>query len=138
MALDVARALSYVHSRGVLTCDLSCRNIFLFPGFRIKVGDFGGPLLRGHGSKHDRCYGGRYQLPLGRSSFHDFDMMKRELFDLDVAICEITTWRRPFDELGEGSCEADVKYAREEFPPLDPDNPANCDQAVLDRELRYY
>ena len=64
MAVDVARALSCVHSRGVLTCDLSCRNIFLAPDSRIKIGDFSCALLRGHGFKHDQCYEGRYQLPL--------------------------------------------------------------------------
>lgn len=44
---------------------------------------------------------------------------------LGVAIYEITTWRRPFDELGDGdSCEVDARYAREEFPPLEAGNPA--------------
>lgn len=74
---------------------MSCRNIFLFPDFRIKVGDFGGALLQGHDFKYDQCYEGRYQLPLrGRSSFHDLDMMKQELLALGVAIYEIITWRR--------------------------------------------
>lgn len=123
MALDAARALSYVHSRGVLTCDFSCRNIFLFPGFRVKIGDFGGALLQGHNFKNDQSYEGRYQLPLRGRDFDDLDMMKQELFALGVAIYEITTWRRPFDNLGEDSCEVDIKYAREEFPLLESDNP---------------
>lgn len=123
MALDIAKALDYVHSCGVLTCDLSCRNIFLFPGFRVKIGDFGGALLEGHNFRNDQTYEGRYQLPLRGGDFDDLDMVKQELFALGVAIYEIVTWRRPFDDLEEDSCEADVKYAREEFPPLESDNP---------------
>lgn len=124
MALDVAKALSYVHSCSVLTCDFSCRNIFLFPDFRVKIGDFGGAVLEGHNFENDQSYEGRYQLPLRGRDFDDLDMMKQELFALGVAIYEITTWRRPFDDLGEDSCEVDVKYAHEEFPPLESDNPA--------------
>ncbi|KAK4140573.1 kinase-like protein [Dichotomopilus funicola] len=123
MALDAARALSYVHSRGVLTCDFSYRKIFLFPDFRIKLGDFGGALLQGHSFKNDQNYEGRYQLPLRGRDFDDLDMVKQELFALGVVIYEITMWRRPFDDLSEDSCGVDVRYAREEFPLLEPDNP---------------
>jgi len=51
MALDVATGLSYVHSRGVMSCDLSCANIFVFDGLRVKLGDFGGALLNGFNFK---------------------------------------------------------------------------------------
>ncbi|KAL2023693.1 hypothetical protein VTK56DRAFT_1407 [Thermocarpiscus australiensis] len=124
MALDVAKALSYVHSRGVLSCDLSCRSIFLFPGFRVKLGDFGAALLEGCGYRNDQSYEGRYQLPLRGRQFDDLDMVKQELFALGCAIYEVTTWRRPYDEIGDDSCQVDVKYAREELPPIETSNPA--------------
>lgn len=130
MALDVAGALSYIHSRGVLTCDLNCRDIFLFLEFRAKIVGFGGALLQGHDFMHNQSYEGRYQLPLRGKSFNDLDMTKKGFFFLGVVIYEIITWRRPFDELGEESCEGNVKHAREEFPPLDPDNLA---RDVIDR-----
>lgn len=41
MALDVSVGLGHIHSRKVQHADLSCRNLFLFEGFRVKLGDFG-------------------------------------------------------------------------------------------------
>jgi serine/threonine protein kinase len=47
MARDVARGLAFVHSRGVAHSDLSCRNLFLFRDFTVKIGDFGGAIFTG-------------------------------------------------------------------------------------------
>ena len=86
MALDVAGALSYIHSRGVLTCDLNCRDIFLFLEFRAKIVGFGGALLQGHDFMHNQSYEGRYQLPLRGKSFNDLDMTKKGFFFLGDVI----------------------------------------------------
>lgn len=47
MCRDVVDGLVYIHSRGVWHSDLSCRNLMLFDGYRIKIGDFGGSIIRG-------------------------------------------------------------------------------------------
>ena len=92
----------------------------MFPDFCIKIGEFGGALLRGDDFKHNQCYEGRYQPPLRvRCSFNNLNIMKQELFSLGIAIYEVITWRRPSDKFGEESCQVDVKYVREDFPPLD-------------------
>ncbi|GAW24178.1 hypothetical protein ANO14919_137590 [Xylariales sp. No.14919] len=55
MALDVLTELDYLHAKGVQCCDMSCRNLFLFHGYRVKLGGFGASLLEGHGFKPTFC-----------------------------------------------------------------------------------
>ena len=117
MALDVATGLSYMHLRGVMSCDLSCTNLFVFENLRVKLGDFGGALLKGFAFKWDQTHESRYQLPSRGREDNDVPHLKRELFSLGSAIYEIITWKRPFPELSDD--EVDNKYAREEFPLLD-------------------
>ncbi|KAH6631475.1 kinase-like domain-containing protein, partial [Chaetomium tenue] len=114
MVLDVARGVEYIHARGVQHCDLSCRNLFLFEGWRVKVGDFGASLLQGRGFEETFCEESRYELPLRGRRFVDRPPVKRELFALGSAVYEITAWKRPFEELDDEEVEA--RYAREEFP----------------------
>ncbi len=116
MALDTATGVAYLHSRGVHHCDMSCRNLFLFDGFRVKLGDFGASLLEGWEFKPTFCEESQYELPLRGRQFNDRTSVKRELFALGSAIYEITAWERPFQGLEDKEVEA--RYAREEFPSL--------------------
>jgi serine/threonine protein kinase len=117
MALDVATGLSYAHSRGIRHSDLSCRNLFLFEGYRVKIGDFGASMLDGHGFVETTSEESQYELPCRGRKFCDRPVMKRELFALGSAIYEVMAWARPFKGLDDEEVEA--RYAREEFPSLD-------------------
>ncbi|AEO64155.1 86ccf4b5-c30d-4d6c-b62b-5dcc89d42aa0 [Thermothielavioides terrestris] len=46
-AIQIAEALGFVHSAGVIHGDLICRNIFLDKDLRAKVADFAGSSLDG-------------------------------------------------------------------------------------------
>jgi len=116
MAIDVADGLSYMHSRGVMSCDLSSTNLFVFDELRVKIGDLGGALLEGFDFKWDQTHESRYHLPSRGREYDDVPLMKRELFSLGSAIYEITAWERPFPELNDD--EVDDRYARDEFPSL--------------------
>ncbi|KAI0113685.1 kinase-like protein [Nemania sp. FL0031] len=116
MALDIVTGLDYIHSKGVQYCDMSCRNLFLFDGYRVKLGDFGASLLEGHEFKPTFCEETQYELPLRGREFNDRPPIKRELFALGSAIYEVTMWKRPFQGIPDEEVEA--RYAREEFPPL--------------------
>lgn len=96
MALDIVTGLSYLYSKGVQHYDMSCRNLFLFNGYRIKLGDFGTSLLEGYEFKPTFCEEIRYELPLRGREFKDRPPIKREFFTLGLAIYEITMWKRPF------------------------------------------
>lgn len=115
MAIQIASSISYLHSKGIFHCDLSCRNVFLFHDWVVKVGDFGG-------SKIDSQYPlaaeeVRYELPLRGRDWEKRSYVKRELFALECAIYEIMAWERPFPELTDAEVEAN--YKRETFPIVD-------------------
>lgn len=117
MALDIAVGLSYIHSQKVRHADLSCRNLFLFEGYRVKIGDFGGSVMEGSGLAETVCEEMRYELPCRGREFRDRPVMKRELFALGSAIYEIMAWNRPFPALQDE--EVEERYAQDEFPSLD-------------------
>ncbi|KAK1766305.1 kinase-like domain-containing protein [Phialemonium atrogriseum] len=116
MTLDVVTGVDYLHSKGVQYCDMSCRNLFLFDRYRVKLGDFGASLLEGYEFKPTFCEEIQYELPLRGREFKARPPIKRELFALGSAIYEITMWKRPFQGIPDEEVEA--RYAREEFPSL--------------------
>lgn len=117
MALDVAVGLGYVHSRKVQHADLSCRNLFLFDGFRTKLGDFGDSAIEGREFTPTVCEEIRCELPCRAREFHRRPIRKRELFALGSVIYEIMAWVRPYPGLQDKEVEA--LYAKEEFPSTD-------------------
>ncbi|TPX16990.1 uncharacterized protein E0L32_003552 [Thyridium curvatum] len=118
MAVDVAEGLEHVHHRGVYSADLSARNAFLFEGFRIKLGGFGGSILRDPPDRFrlDQCYEGRYTLPPKGREYDEVDILKREIFALGCILYEIMAWKVPFGEVD--SEEAEQRYDRGCFPSL--------------------
>ncbi|KAL2755904.1 hypothetical protein ACRALDRAFT_210943 [Sodiomyces alcalophilus JCM 7366] len=100
MALDVVMGLDHLHSKGVQYCDMNCRNLFLFNGYRVKLGDFGASLLEGYDFPPTFCEP-RYELPLRGRDFNDRPPMKRELFALRSAIFEIVAGRKKSSTAGE-------------------------------------
>lgn len=116
MALDVAVDLSYAHSRKVQHSDLSCRNLFLFDEYRVKIGDFGGSFMEGYQFAESVCEEMRYELPCRGRDFKQGPVMKRELFALGSAIYEIMAWSRPLPDVEEEQVEK--RYALEQFPSL--------------------
>ncbi|KIH93384.1 hypothetical protein SPBR_04386 [Sporothrix brasiliensis 5110] len=133
MALDVAKGVAYLHSRGVQYCDLSCRNVFLFDGYRVKLGDFGASLLAGHAFKPTFCEETQYELPLRGRNFKDRPPIKRDLFALGSAIYEITMWKRPFQGMSDEMVE--LSYARETFPSLEGNMAGPIIQKCWDEEF---
>ncbi|BDD62963.1 hypothetical protein MAP00_009292 [Monascus purpureus] len=116
MTLDIALGLSYVHSKKVQHSDLSCRNLFLFPDFHVKIGDFGGSHIEGYQFDMTVYEEIRYELPSRGRAFQDRPIIKRELFALGSAVYEVMSWAMPFEKLEDDEVEA--RYAREEFPSL--------------------
>lgn len=114
MVLGVSSGIAYAHSKNIIHCDISCRNLFLFPGWCVKVGDFGSAMINGILSQDNIVEEIRYELPLRGRDFKDRPHVKRELFALGSAIYEIMAWEMPFEELGTDDVER--KYALEEFP----------------------
>ncbi|KAK3324181.1 kinase-like domain-containing protein [Cercophora scortea] len=117
MAIQAARGVAYIHSKGVQHCDLCCRNLLLFEGLRVKLGDFGASLIDGRGLKETNCEEAAYELPLRGREFYTRPGRKRDIFALGSAIYEITTWKRPYAGLEDEEIES--RYAQDLFPPLE-------------------
>ncbi len=119
MCRDVVDGLAQVHSQNVWHSDISCRNLMLFDGYRIKIGDFGGSIIRGRESSFPVVVAeeAQYELPCRGRDRHERPIMKRELFALGSCMYEIMAWMRPFQGLRDS--EVTKRYERDEFPSLD-------------------
>lgn len=115
--LDVSLGLAYIHSRKVRHADLSCRNLFLFDDFRVKIGDFGDAAVERHEFTPTVCEEIRCELPCRGREFDHRPVRKRELFALGSVLYEIMAWTRPFPGLQDDAVLA--LYAKEEFPSTD-------------------
>ncbi|TPX14837.1 uncharacterized protein E0L32_004946 [Thyridium curvatum] len=133
MALDTALGLSHIHARRVQHCDMSCRNLFLFDNYRVKIGDFGGSLIEGQDElRGGVCEEAAYELPLRGREFWSRPARKRELFALGSAIYEIMAWASPYE--GQEDGEIEKKYAKGEFPTLEGITASNIIQMCWDEK----
>jgi serine/threonine protein kinase len=115
MAVQISCGMAHIHSKNVFHCDFSCRNIFVFDDWLVKIGDFGGSKIDNQeplGAEEVR-----YELPLRGRVWQARDYTKRELFALGCAIYEIMAWKMPFAEMTEAQTEKN--YADEVFPDTD-------------------
>ncbi|GAP92672.1 putative TKL protein kinase [Rosellinia necatrix] len=118
MALDVALGMSHVHRMGVQHCDMTCRNLFIFGDYRVKIGDFGGSLIAGNDELGPLVYeASAYELPRRGRKFEHRPARQRELFALGSAIYEITAWGEPCAGMEDDDIERN--YAAEVFPSLE-------------------
>ena len=131
LALDFAKGMAHVHSKGVVWGDASTQNALLFgknyysdiSTLRLKLCDFGGALLEdGDVAPPTKAgcafetYETRYTLPAKARYHHDksrawnrdyeVPWVNREIYALGMAVYEICEWRVPhgwdeFDFLGE-------------------------------------
>jgi serine/threonine protein kinase len=112
MAVQVAAAIAYVHSKNVIHADFSTRNVFVFDNWQLKLGDFGGSRI-----DDQEAIGAEeilYQLPRFGRAWRELDETKRELFALGCGIYEIMTWKTLYAELP--TKQAIAKYNKGEFP----------------------
>jgi len=114
MALGVPGGLAHIHAKNVIHCDISCRNLFLFPSWCVKIGDFGSALHDGTSPANNIVEEIRYELPLRGRAFEERPHIKRELFALGSAIYETMSWKMPFEDLDDDDVEK--MYAAEKFP----------------------
>ncbi|KAH0541604.1 hypothetical protein FGG08_003952 [Glutinoglossum americanum] len=110
----LASALEHVHSREVIHCDLSCRNILLTKDDTAKLSDFGGAKLGGKEPSYSEEPW--YELPPRERTWEARPYVKREIFAFGCLMYEIMAWEKPFGELTAEQVEK--SYAHEEFPDL--------------------
>jgi serine/threonine protein kinase len=89
MAVQVAAAIAYVHSKNIIHADFSTRNVFVFDNWQLKLGDFGGSRINDQGAIGAEEI--LYQLPRFRRAWRELNETKQELFALGCRIYEIMT-----------------------------------------------
>ncbi|KYG40705.1 hypothetical protein M433DRAFT_160030 [Acidomyces richmondensis BFW] len=102
-----AEGLRYLHSRGVLHCDLHPDNLLLDEKKNIKICDFQGKMEKFDGTALERV---RYCLP--RPEY--IPSVQSDIFALGSTIFRIMTGCDPYQDVPED--EITAKYERLEFP----------------------
>lgn len=108
-SIQATEALVYVHSRGVIHCDIHPSNFLIDDRFDLRLCDFSGSLfgnLDGTGMESVR-----YFLPRDP---HAIPNIRSDLFALGSLIYFIMSGHDPYDDLSED--EVSTLYSRAEFP----------------------
>ncbi|TID17517.1 serine/threonine protein kinase [Venturia nashicola] len=117
---EAAEAVSHIHSRRVLHCDIQPTNLLLDEDLHIKLTDFQGKLLNADGTVD--LFGGsgeptRFCAP--RDDPFDADI-KTELFALGCTIYFIILGHAVYPDIIDGSAgwheKVEERFAKQEFP----------------------
>ncbi|HWS70564.1 MAG TPA: serine/threonine-protein kinase, partial [Thermoanaerobaculia bacterium] len=121
--LQVAEALDFAHSKGIVHRDVKPANIILIEGNRAKITDFGIAKIASGGANLTST--GQF---LGTPNYMAPEQIKgapvdgrTDLFSLGICLYECLTRRKPFG--GDSLTSISYKIVHEPFPPLHEINP---------------
>ncbi|MCJ1382442.1 hypothetical protein MMC17_005555 [Xylographa soralifera] len=120
-AMQTAEAVAYIHTKGVLHCDVGVGNILLDKDLDIRLCDFQGKLLHPDGTVHldgGSCENTKSSMP--RADFNDANQ-KTDIFALGSAIYFMMKDHPPFPELDPRIDEEEIEsqFTAGRFPALD-------------------
>lgn len=113
---QAAEAVAYIHTKKVLHCDISTRNLLLDKDFNVKLSDFQGEYVDEHGVRHNGWALENNKAYLPRPGTHSDE--HSDIFALGTSLYEIMTGHEPFPELDEHKDgeEIERRYQKKEFP----------------------
>ncbi|MCX5788943.1 MAG: protein kinase [Elusimicrobia bacterium] len=112
-AEEIARALAYVHAKGILHCDLKPANVLLDEEGRVRVADFGQSRIASEstGALGTLYYMAPEQALTFRQNEQLFPDVRWDLFGLGATLYAVLTGRPPHEE--------DLKAALDAAPDLE-------------------
>lgn len=135
IAQDVARALNWLHHKGIIHRDLKTANILLDKNNNVKIADFGLAHIKS-GVAHEGHYG-----VVGTPCYMAPEVLKEvpygvkaDVFSFAVVLCELVTGEYPFKE---GTCpQSTNNFEKAIVEGLRPPMPIGCppDLALLMQE----
>ncbi|MCJ1473155.1 hypothetical protein MMC13_001806 [Lambiella insularis] len=120
-AMQTAEAVAYIHTKGVLHCDVGVGNLLLDKDLDIKLCDFQGKLLHPDGTVYlDGGSGENIKSSMPRSDPNDANQ-KTDIFALGSAIYFMMKDHPPFPELDpwKDTLEIVSRFKAGRFPALD-------------------
>jgi len=121
---QVADALDFAHSKGIVHRDVKPANIILIDGTRAKITDFGIAKIASAGGANLTSTGQFLGTPnyMAPEQIRGTPVDGRtDLFSLGICLYECLTRRKPFG--GDSLTSISYKIVHEPFPPLDEINP---------------
>ncbi|KAL3528942.1 hypothetical protein ACH5RR_008264 [Cinchona calisaya] len=114
IALDVARALEYLHERcnpPVIHRDLKSSNILLDSNYNAKLSDFGLAVSGGNLNKKNIKLSGTLGYVAPEYLLDGKLTEKSDVFAFGVVLLELLIGRRPVEKISEGQCQSIVTWA---------------------------
>ena len=108
---QAAEAVAFIHSKGVIHCDIHTNNFLLDEDLNTKLSDFQGTFQDFDGFAMESA---RYYLPRDATSP---PTITTDLFALGTALYTIMTGIEPFPGLSE--VEVEKRYTQQDFPDVD-------------------
>ena len=143
VAMQVARALDYVHYRGIIHRDIKPANIMVSRQGGVKLMDFG--IARDHNYDSDLTETG---TGIGTPSYMSPEQIlgdpldaRSDIFSIGIVLYQMVTGRKPFIEDESYSVMHKIRLERHERPrKLNPDIPRDLERIIdkcLEKEARH-
>lgn len=131
---DVAAALDYAHSRGVIHRDVKPSNIMITPEGQPILTDFGLVMLPTHKSQATigNTFGTPHYVAPEQAISSAAAVSASDIYSLGVILYEITTGQLPFDD--ESALSVALKHISDVPPPptsINPNLPADVEDVLL-------
>lgn len=128
---DIAGALDYAHTRGIIHRDVKPANILLDTEKRAYLSDFGIARLPG-AETHSGFLGSPYYMSPEQITEGGRIVPQTDLYSLGITLFEMLTGHLPF--IGDGTLQVAIQHVSQTPPPPSRYNPAltpDIDQVVL-------